>query len=141
MIKTKKLRRKREPEPNTFRIANPGRITLAQSMLCEFDMSQRYRPVVATTKPFGVIMVSDSTPKEADDALGAIKAPSLEPEGECAPPEPFEWTPPLSDTTKNSSPDSTSSDGDNQKKESGDAEGGNTDENKESGNRNDSKSE
>ena len=44
-------------------------------------------------KPFGVIILTDSTPGEAED-LGAVKAPSLEPEGECAPPEPFEWAPP-----------------------------------------------
>jgi 26S proteasome regulatory subunit N2 len=89
----KKSKKKREPEPTTFRIRNPARITIAQSSACEFDLTQRYRPIRTDEKPFGVIVLTDSTPGEEED-LGAIKSPSLEPEGECAPPEPFEWTPP-----------------------------------------------
>jgi 26S proteasome regulatory subunit N2 len=89
----KKPKKKREPESAGFRICNPARITTAQSAVCEFDLEQRYRPIRTDEKPFGVIILTDSTPGEDED-LGAIKAPSLEPEGECAPPEPFEWTPP-----------------------------------------------
>lgn len=89
----KKVKKKREPEPTSFRVGNPARITTAQSAVCEFDLSQRYRPIRPEEKPFGVIILTDSTPGEAED-LGAVKAPSLEPEGECAPPEPFEWAPP-----------------------------------------------
>lgn len=91
--KEKKPKKKREPEPTTFRIGNPSRITVAQSRVCEFDLGQRYRPIRPEETPLGVIILTDSTPGEAED-LGAVKAPSLEPEGECAPPEPFEWTPP-----------------------------------------------
>lgn len=89
----KKVKKKREPEPTSFRVGNPSRITMAQSVVCEFDMTQRYRPIRSEETPFGVIILTDSTPGEAED-LGAVKAPSLEPEGECAPPEPFEWAPP-----------------------------------------------
>jgi 26S proteasome regulatory subunit N2 len=89
----KKVKKKREPEPTFFRVSNPSRITTAQSAVCEFDLSQRYRPIRPEERPFGVIILTDSTPGEAED-LGAVKAPSLEPEGECAPPEPFEWAPP-----------------------------------------------
>jgi len=89
----KQPKKKREPEPTTFKVGNPARITKAQSAFCEFDLTQRYRPVRATEKPFGVIILTDSTPEEEEDVL-AVKAPSLEPEGELAPPEPFEWTPP-----------------------------------------------
>jgi 26S proteasome regulatory subunit N2 len=89
----KKIKKKREPEPNFFRVTNPARITKAQSEYCEFDLNQRYRPIRPEDKPFGVIMLTDSTPNEEED-VGAIQAPSLEPEGECAPPEPFEWMPP-----------------------------------------------
>merc|ERR1719261_258233 len=89
----KKTKKKREPEAMSFRVSNPSRVTTAQSQLCEFDMTQRYRPIRVEEKPFGVVILTDSTPGEAED-LGAVKAPSLEPEGECAPPEPFEWTPP-----------------------------------------------
>lgn len=90
----KKTRRKREPEPTFFRVKNPSRITKAQSEVCEYDLSQRYRPIRPDEKPFGVVVLTDSTPDKADDELGAVKPPSLEPEGESAPPEPFEWTPP-----------------------------------------------
>jgi 26S proteasome regulatory subunit N2 len=89
----KPAKKKREPEPSSFRISNPARITIAQSHLCQFDLNQRYRPIRTEEKPFGVIILTDSTPGEEED-LGAVKAPSLEPEGETAPPEPFEWTPP-----------------------------------------------
>jgi len=89
----KKIKKKREPEPTSFRVGNPARITTAQSPFCAFDLSQRYRPIRPEEKPFGVIILTDSSPGEAED-LGAVKAPSLEPEGECAPPEPFEWAPP-----------------------------------------------
>jgi 26S proteasome regulatory subunit N2 len=89
----KKVKKKREPEPTSFRVSNPARITTAQSAVSEFDLSQRYRPIRPEEKPFGVIILTDSTPGEDED-LGAVKAPSLEPEGECAPPEPFEWAPP-----------------------------------------------
>ena len=92
-VPEKKTKKKREPEPTSFRISNPSRVTTAQSQLCDFDMTQRYRPIRVEEKPFGVVILTDSTPGEAED-LGAVKAPSLEPEGECAPPEPFEWTPP-----------------------------------------------
>lgn len=88
-----KKKKKREPEATSFRVGNPARITTAQSSVCEFDLTQRYRPIRTNEKPFGVIILTDSTPGEEED-LGAIKAPSLEPEGECAPPEPFVWTPP-----------------------------------------------
>jgi 26S proteasome regulatory subunit N2 len=89
----KKSKKKREPEATSFRISNPSRVTSAQAQECEFDLTQRYRPIRVEEKPFGVIILIDSTPGEAED-LGAVKAPSLEPDGECAPPEPFEWTPP-----------------------------------------------
>ena len=91
--KEKKVKKKRVPEPTSFRVSNPSRITTAQSSLCEFDTEQRYRPIRPEETPFGVIILTDSTPGLEED-LGAVKAPSLEPEGECAPPEPFEWTPP-----------------------------------------------
>lgn len=100
----KKSKKKREPEATSFRISNPSRVTSAQSQECEFDLTQRYRPIRVEEKPFGVIILIDSTPGEAED-LGAVKAPSLEPDGECAPPEPFEWTPPEERISKEESKD------------------------------------
>jgi len=90
---TEKKKKKREPEPTQFRLGNPARITKAQSEVCEFDMTQRYRPVRPNENPFGVVVLTDTTPDEEED-LGAVMAPSLEPDGELAPPEPFEWVPP-----------------------------------------------
>merc|ERR1712174_64953 len=100
----KKPKKKREPEATSFRISNPSRVTSTQSEDCEFDLTQRYRPIRVEEKPFGVIILTDSTPGEAED-LGAVKPPSLEPEGECAPPEPFEWSPPEQAATKEESID------------------------------------
>ena len=89
----KKPKKKREPEPTSFRVPNPARITKAQSEVCEFDLNQRYRPIRPEEKPFGVIVLTDSTPEEEED-LGAVMSPSLEPERELPPPEPFDWKPP-----------------------------------------------
>merc|ERR1712154_568373 len=89
----KKAKKKREPEPTSFRLSNPCRITKAQAEFCQFDLKQRYRPIILNEKPFGVIMLTDETPDEEED-LGTVKAPSVESEDEADAPEPFEWTPP-----------------------------------------------
>lgn len=86
-----KPKKKREPEPTSFRITNPSRITSAQASVCVFDLSQRYRPIRPEEKPYGVIMLTDSTPSEEEN-VGAVKTPAQEDEAD--PPEPFEWTPP-----------------------------------------------
>jgi len=86
-----KPKKKREPEPTSFRIPNPSRITTSQAAVCAFDLSERYRPVRPEEKPYGVIMLTDSTPGEDED-LGAVKTPAQEDEAD--PPEAFEWTPP-----------------------------------------------
>ena len=87
----KPKKKKREPEPTSFRITNPARITTAQANVCAFDLDQRYRPIRPEEKPYGVIMLTDSTPGEDED-LGAVKTPAEEDEAD--PPEAFEWTPP-----------------------------------------------
>lgn len=94
----KKQKKKRGPEPLSYRLSNPCRITKAQAEYCEFDLEQRYRPVRTEEKPYGVILVTDSTPGEDED-LGVVKPPSIESEDEADPPEPFEWTPPEETTT------------------------------------------
>jgi 26S proteasome regulatory subunit N2 len=86
-------KKKRESEQTSYRLRNPTRITKAQAKVCEFITDQRYRPIRTDEKPYGVVILTDSTPDVDDDDLAAVKAPSLEPEGECAPPEPFEWSP------------------------------------------------
>jgi 26S proteasome regulatory subunit N2 len=86
-----KPKKKREPEPTSFSVSNPARITMAQANVCAFDLSQRYRPIRPEEKPYGVIMLTDSTPDEEED-VSAVKSPAQEDEAD--PPEPFEWTPP-----------------------------------------------
>ena len=88
---TDKPKKKREPEPTSFRISNPSRITKAQADVCVFDLNQRYRPIRPEEKSYGVIMLTDSTPGEEED-LGIVRTPAAEDEAD--PPEPFEWTPP-----------------------------------------------
>ena len=90
-----KPKKKREPEPTSFRVGNPSRITASQSLVCEFDLNQRYRPIRPNEKPVGVIILTDCQPEELEEDMGTVKSPALEPEGEMAPPEPFEWTPPI----------------------------------------------
>lgn len=87
-----KPKKKREPEPTSFRVPNPARITVAQAEVCAFDLAQRYRPVRPEETPYGVIILTDSTPAEDDEELGAVKTPAQEEEAD--PPEAFEWTPP-----------------------------------------------
>jgi 26S proteasome regulatory subunit N2 len=119
-VPEKKPKKKREPEPTSFRLGNPARITMTQSKVCEFDLNQRYRPIRSEEKPFGVIVLTDSTPDEEED-LGAVMAPSLEPEGELPPPELFEWTPPpvptTTTTTTTEPPQPAAADSDASKKE------------------------
>ncbi|KAL7470263.1 hypothetical protein ACHAXS_010497, partial [Conticribra weissflogii] len=86
-----KPKKKREPEPTSFRVSNPCRITKAQAEFCNFDLNQRYRPIRPEEKPYGVILLTDSTPGEEED-LGAVRSPAAEDEAD--PPAPFEWTPP-----------------------------------------------
>eukprot|EP00566_Odontella_aurita_P004201 CAMPEP_0113554952 /NCGR_PEP_ID=MMETSP0015_2-20120614/16441_1 /TAXON_ID=2838 /ORGANISM="Odontella" /LENGTH=1207 /DNA_ID=CAMNT_0000456163 /DNA_START=250 /DNA_END=3873 /DNA_ORIENTATION=+ /assembly_acc=CAM_ASM_000160 len=90
----KKKKKKREPEPTSFRLSNPCRITKAQAEVCAFELKQRYRPIRPEETPFGVVMLTDSTPDEEDEDLGVVKEPSLDAEDEADPPEPFEWAPP-----------------------------------------------
>jgi len=90
-VEKSKPKKKREPEPTSFRISNPARITAAQADVCTFDSNQRYKPIRPEEKPYGVIMLTDSTPGEEED-LGAVKAPAQEDEAD--PPAAFEWTPP-----------------------------------------------
>lgn len=91
-VAEKKPKKKKEPEPTSFRLSNPSRITKAQADVCVFDLDQRYRPVRPEEKPYGVVMLTDSTPDEEDDDMGAVRSPAAEDEAD--PPEAFEWTPP-----------------------------------------------
>merc|ERR1711865_1363866 len=53
----KEEKKKREPEPSSYKVSNPSRVTTSQSLICEFDLTQRYRPIRVEEKPFGVIIL------------------------------------------------------------------------------------
>lgn len=83
---------RKAPQPSEFRVSNPSRITAAQSLVCQYDLEQRYHPVRPRGTPMGVIIVKDTSTQE-DDELETLRSPADEPEGETVPPEPFVWTP------------------------------------------------
>ena len=60
----KKPKKRREPEPTSFSLSDPSRITTAQAEVCAFNLDQRYRPIRPEERPCGVIMVTDSKPEE-----------------------------------------------------------------------------
>merc|ERR1712125_220787 len=96
VVVEEKKKKKREPEPTSYTISNPSRITTLQSEYCSFNTDQRYTPICPNSKPIGVVILTDRTPEEEEtegDLGDAIKAPSSD-EDEGDMPEPFEWAPP-----------------------------------------------
>jgi len=92
---TEEPKKRKTPEPSSFTLANPSRTTKSQTSYCSFNLSQRYQPIRKDEmKPYGVIMLRDSTPEEEETDLAAVKTPSVEGEDEAEAPEPFEWAPP-----------------------------------------------
>ena len=88
----------KKPEPESFVMSNPCRVTHAQHPFVETDPSCRYRPVANTKskRNLGVVVLTDTTPTEEDDELLEIEAPpkvgAEAEEPTC--PEPFDWIPP-----------------------------------------------
>jgi len=78
------------PEAASFDVQNPARMTRLQLPLCACAPGQRYVPLVASLLPAGVVILVDTRPGEAEDAVDAASRGDAD-----APmPEPFEWTPP-----------------------------------------------
>lgn len=83
--------KKKQPEPNSYQLQNPCRITKFQQPYCEFS-TNRYKPVREDVTPMGIIVLQDTTPMEEDeDLVEAVQTPE---EDEAPMPEPFLWTPP-----------------------------------------------
>lgn len=83
-----------EPEPTSFMLGNPARVTQAQESVVSFllDADQRYVPVRRYSKPTGIIVLLDRQPGEPED-VADVESPPLEGEEEEAEvPAPFEWT-------------------------------------------------
>lgn len=87
------------PEPDSFDLSNPCRVTYSQQSFISIISDQRYRPVrkdFSAQSNLGVLLLTDSTPTEDDKDLRDIKAPPMigDDGPEPDPPEPFEWIPP-----------------------------------------------
>lgn len=86
-------KRKRQPEPSSFQLSNPARVTPAQEeyVVINTDATERYVPIY-TTKPAGIIMLKDRQPGQAED-VEKVERVAMGQEEEAEPPEPFEWSP------------------------------------------------
>merc|ERR1712048_1086029 len=75
------------PEPTSFKISNPGRVTLQQQQFVTFG-EQRYRPVLPIKR--GIVMLIDSAPERPEE-LVEPEVPSEDGDNskEPAPPKPF----------------------------------------------------
>merc|ERR1711934_360581 len=91
--KEDKAEEEKAPEPTSFKIANPGRVTLQQQQFVTFDATQRYRPVLPIKR--GIVMLIDSAPERPEE-LVVLDQPSEDGDNsnEPAPPKPFIWTAP-----------------------------------------------
>ena len=85
-------KKKKGPEPKSFEIQNPSRITKAQKCFVSV-VPGRYHPILPKAVS-GIIMLSDKTPDDKDEEVVEVKAPSVE-EPEAPMPEPFVWSPEL----------------------------------------------
>jgi 26S proteasome regulatory subunit N2 len=86
--------KKEGPEPESFTLSNPTRVTRNQEPLISFDSDNRYQPVTRNAKPVGIVILTDRTPDEEED-VATVDAPPIggDAEEEADPPEPFEWEP------------------------------------------------
>jgi 26S proteasome regulatory subunit N2 len=84
---------KKEPEAPFEILSNPSRVTLAQGQGLTCQAGQRYS--TQKKRVFGFVLLSDSTPNEAEEIV-STKAPKFSTPGvssdEPDPPEPFEFT-------------------------------------------------
>lgn len=90
-------------EPLFFQLKNPARVTKSQESFLNYDLTQRYIPVISQRVGAGVIMLKDMKPGDVED-VKEVQAPTplVEEEEEANPPEPFEWEPPMSSATTTS---------------------------------------
>jgi len=90
-----------EPEPESFKLSNPCRVTRRQRPHVLFHPGSRYSPVVHDAhQALGVVMLRDGAPSEPQEfvevKLQAIGADLKEPD----PPEDFIWTLPKATSSK-----------------------------------------
>ena len=60
---------KKGPEPLSFELQNPSRITPEQENFVSFNLEQRYVPVNPRSKPAGIVVLVDRTRDEPEDVV------------------------------------------------------------------------
>lgn len=61
------MEEKKEPEPSSYNLSNPGRVTQSQEGLVTFLPDQRYVPVRKNAKAVGIVLLLDRNPEEPED--------------------------------------------------------------------------
>lgn len=64
--------KKKLPEPSSFELKNPSRITPEQEQCVSFNLEQRYVPINPRSKPAGIIVLADRTPDEPEVVLQVL---------------------------------------------------------------------
>jgi len=62
-------KKKKGPEPTSFRLSNPSRVTPEQEKFVSFVLDQRYAPVNSRGKPAGIVILADRTPDEPQEVV------------------------------------------------------------------------
>ena len=87
----KEVKQKKEKEPSSFTLSNPGRLTPLQVRFISLQapQHQRYAPVSKRAKPSGIVMLADANPS-AEEVVCKVER-ILVGEEEAPAPEPFVW--------------------------------------------------
>jgi len=83
---------KKVPEPSSYILSNPSRLTPSQISFISYDLRNRYRPVDIDHKG-GIIILEDTTPHEEEEIIEFNDDFNNGEDGDYDIPEPFEWTP------------------------------------------------
>merc|ERR1712227_32407 len=83
---------KKVPEPSSYTLSNPSRLTPSQISFISYDLRNRYRPVDIDHKG-GIIILEDTTPEEEEEIIELKDDLNNGEDGDYDIPEPFEWTP------------------------------------------------
>lgn len=89
-----KKKKVRVPEPLTFSLSNPSRVTPTQEAYVRISEGDddRFVPVMKNAPRSGILVLADRRPGEAAD-VKKVDLRSIGQEEEAPAPEPFEWTP------------------------------------------------
>jgi len=83
---------KKTPEPSTYIMSNPSRLTPSQIPFVGYDPTNRYDPVDIDHRG-GIIVLNDKTPDEAEEIIEFNDDFNNGEDGDYEIPEPFEWIP------------------------------------------------